>query len=119
MNFEWMHVIIGLVSAVFGGGAGLVTGVWRVARIEGQVREDFKKCIEETKDNIESKVEALVAQFQETFSGLRQKINDVELQTERTFVSKAGFDEFRKEYREDMSSLMKKIDHITVRADRK
>lgn len=118
MNFEWIHVIIGIVSAIGGGGAGIVAGTWRVARIEGQVREDFDKCIDEAKENLEAKVEGLVEQFQETFSALRQKINDVELQTERQFVSKAGFDEFRKEYREDMANLMRKIDHITVRADR-
>lgn len=118
MNFEWAHIVIAIVSLIFGGGTGLAAGVWRVARIEGKVRDDFKKCIDETKDAIEAKVEALVGQFQDTFSALRQKINDVELQTERLFVSKSGFDEFRKEYREDMASLMKKIDHITVRADR-
>lgn len=118
MNFEWMHVAIGLVSAIFGGGAGLVAGVWRVAHIEQKVRDDFKFCIDETKREIEDKVEALVGQFHDTFSALRQKINDVELGMEKNFVSKDGFNEFRREYREDMASLMKKIDHITVRADR-
>jgi uncharacterized protein YjbJ (UPF0337 family) len=118
MNIDWVHVVVALVSAIFGGGTGLAAGVWRVARIEGKVKDDFKKCIDETRDDIEAKVEALVGQFQDTFAALRQKINDVELQTERLFVSKSGFDEFRKEYREDMSSLMRKIDHITVRADR-
>lgn len=118
MNFEWAHVVIGLISLLIGAAGGLIGGTYRVARIEGQIREDFKQCIDETKDEIEAKVEALVGQFHETFAGIRQKINDVELQTERLFVSKSGFDEFRKEYREDMASLMKKIDHITVRADR-
>lgn len=118
MVFEWVHLIIGLASAIFGGGAGLAAGVWKVARIEGQIKEEFKAYIDETKTGIEERVEALVGQFQDTFAALRQKINDVELHTERLFVSKAGFDEFRKEYREDMASLMRKIDHITVRADR-
>lgn len=118
MNFEWAHLVIGAAAASFGAIGGLVAGVWRVARIEGQIKEDFKTCIDDTKTEIEDKVENLVGQFQDTFAALRQKINDVELQTERLFVSKSGFDEFRKEYREDMANLMRKIDHITVRADR-
>jgi uncharacterized protein YjbJ (UPF0337 family) len=118
MNFEWAHLMIALSSAGVGALTGLVVGVWRVARIEGQIKDDFKNCIQETKAEIEGRVEALVGQFQDTFAALRQKINDVELQTERLFVSKSGFDEFRKEYREDMASLMRKIDHITVRTDR-
>lgn len=112
MNFEWIHVAIGLVSAIFGGGAGLATGVWRVARIEGKVRDEFKQCIDETKREIEEKVEALVGQFQETFQALRQKINDVELESERGFVAKEGFDEFRREYREDMRLLNDKLDRM-------
>lgn len=118
MIFEWTHLILSIASAILGGGAGLAAGVWKVARIEGQIKEDFKTAIDETRTEIEDKVEALVGQFQDTFAALRQKINDVELQTERLFVSKSGFDEFRKEYREDMASLMRKIDHITARADR-
>lgn len=118
MNFEWANLTIALASAGVGALTGLVVGVWHVARIEGQIKDDFKKCIDETKTEIEGRVEALVGQFQDTFAALRQKINDVELQTERLFVSKSGFDEFRKEYRDDMKSLMKKIDHITARADR-
>jgi hypothetical protein len=118
MNFEWAHVIIGFVSALAGGGAGLIAGVWRVAHIEQELERGFQAKISAVKDGLEEKVESLVVQFEESFKGLRQKINDVELQTERLFMSKDGFNDFRKEYREDMQSLMKKIDHITVRADR-
>jgi hypothetical protein len=118
MNLEWAHVIVAIVSAIAGGGAGLVAGVWRVAHIEQALRIDFQKSIDEAETKIEGKVEELVGQFTDTFAALRQKINDVELHTEQRFVSKAGFDDFRREYREDMSSLMKKIDHITVRTDR-
>lgn len=52
--------------------------------------------------------------FGETLKGLRQKINDVELDTERRFVAKDDFNDFREEYREDMRDLKKKIDAMAV-----
>lgn len=119
LSFEWVHLAIGVASAAFGAVGGLVAGVWRVARIEQGIRDDYVRRIGALKDDIEVKVESLVGQFQDTFAALRQKINDVELQTEKLFMSKDGFNDFRREYREDMSNLMAKIDHITMRADRK
>lgn len=112
MNLDWLHVIIGLISGCAGAAGGLVAGVWRIAHIEQGIREDFQAAIARTEHEIEAKVEALVGQFQEAFSGLRQKINDVELQTEREFVGKSGFEDFRKEYREDVRNLMDKIDRM-------
>jgi hypothetical protein len=118
-NLEWINLAIGLISAVFGGGAGLIAGVWRVSHIEQSIRGEFHNLVETSKEELEEKVETLVGQFRETFQALRQKIGDVELNTERLFVSKDGFNDFRREYREDMQSLMQKIDHISMRADQK
>jgi len=46
------------------------------------------------------------------FSAIRQKINDVEINAERSFVSKRDFDEWRSEYREDMRDLKQSIASI-------
>ena len=58
-------------------------------------------------------------QFRDTFTALRQKINDVELGTEKHFVSKQGFESFlaeyredRKERREDMKTVMQKLNRM-------
>lgn len=115
MNFEWVHVVIGVISAFVGAVGGLIAGVWRVAHIEQAMREDFKLSIDKIKDDIDLKVESLVGQFGESFKALRQKISDVELNTEKHFLSKDGFSEFRKEYREDMTKLMEKIDAMNTR----
>jgi uncharacterized protein YktB (UPF0637 family) len=115
MNFEWIHVAIGIISAFIGAVGGLIAGVWRVAHIEQKMREDFKVSIDKLKDDNETKVESLVGQFEESFKALRQKINDVELNTEKHFLSKDGFNDFRREYREDMNKLMEKIDAMNTR----
>ena len=57
------------------------------------------------KNEVNESKEALVEQFKESFSGLRQKINDVELDAQKTFVNKDDFKEFREEYRDDMRDL--------------
>ncbi len=118
MNFEWVHLVVGVVSGCFGAVSGLVAGVWRVAHLHAAMREDFKKQIDKVKDDVDAKVESLVPQFEESFKALRQKINDVELNTEKFFLSKDGFNEFRKEYREDMKTLMDKIDAMNTRPRR-
>jgi hypothetical protein len=112
MNLDWVHLIIGLISAVFGAAGGLIAGVWRIAHIEQSIREDFQKAISRTEHQIEGKVEALVTQFQDTFQALRQKINDVEMDTVKGYVAKGDFDDFRAEYREDMRDLKGSIADI-------
>lgn len=113
--FEWLHVVIALVFGLGGAVGGLIGGVWRVAHIEQAIRTDFKKCIDETEKQIEGRLNALVDQFRETFTALREKINLVEMQQVRDFVDKDGFDEFRREYREDMRDLKGKVDGIMKR----
>jgi len=112
MNLEWAHVIIGGISATIGAAGGLVAGVWKVAHIEQDLRKDFSQDIAEAAHELAQQIAKVTDQFDETLRGLRQKINDVELNTERTFVSKPLFEEFRKEYREDMRDLKSSIASI-------
>jgi uncharacterized membrane-anchored protein YhcB (DUF1043 family) len=116
--FDWLHLAIALIFGASGVVGGLVAGVWRIAHIEQALRLDFDDNITKAKTDIDEKVETLVGQFRETFQALRQKTSDIELHMEKFFVGKAGFDDFRKEYREDMISLMAKIDHITLKPNK-
>lgn len=43
---------------------------------------------------------------------MRQKINDVELNSERRFLPKDDFGAFREEYREDMKRIFEKLDNL-------
>lgn len=113
MSFEWAHIIIASLSALAGGVSGLVAGVWRIARFEGRLTASFQKSINDCERRFEDKVEHITGTFDETLKGLRQKINDVELETERGFVAKGDFDDFRKEYREDMRDLKSSIAGIS------
>lgn len=122
-GIDWLHATIASISSVIGGAAGLVAATWRLARIEPALRLDIKRDIagieNELRDEINvgekrisAKIEEAAQLFDETLKALRQKINDVELETARGFISKPHFDDFRREYREDMRRLMDKIDEI-------
>lgn len=112
MNLEWAHVVIGLVGMVAGGAGGIFGGGWRLGRIEGRLKLSFQASISACEQKFEDKMDLATVAFDETLKGLRQKINDVELETERGFVKKEGFDEFRKEYREDMRLVFEKLDRL-------
>lgn len=102
---EWAHVVIGGVSAVVGAAGGLITGVWRIAHIEQDIRKDFSQDIAEAVQELSMKISESGDQFDETLRALRQKINDVELNAVKYFLPRDDFDDFRKEYREDVRDL--------------
>lgn len=112
VSLEWAHVVIGGFSALAGGGAGLIAGVWRVARIEGRLKLSFQNSIRECEVRLELKVDQVTDAFDETLKGLRQKINDVELEGVRGFVAKPEFNDFREEYRQDQRRTDDKLDRL-------
>jgi len=112
-GIDWEHAIIGIVSTILGAVSGLIAGIWRVAHIEQGLRLDFTQDIAESTNELSQKLTDLANHFDETLRGLRQKINDVELDTAKNFVSKPDFDDFRKEYREDIRDLKNSIAGIS------
>jgi hypothetical protein len=112
-KLEWVHYAIGIISAAVGAAAGIFSGGWRLGRIEGRLKLNFQEAITMSEQRIEQKLEEARTSFDETLKGLRQKINDVELDTVKTFVAKGDFDDFRQEYREDMRDLKKSIEGLS------
>lgn len=112
MSLDWVHLAVAVVSAIIGAFSGLVAGVWRVARIDQAIRIDFNDLMSAARTATNAKIETLVGQFQDSFAALRQKINDVELNTEKHFMSKDGFAEFRDEYRRNMELVFEKLDRL-------
>jgi hypothetical protein len=105
MSLEWAHAFAVILGALLGAGATIFyCGRW-VGRVEERLKTNFRKAIEESEKKIEERVVLAQTSFDETLKGFRQKINDVELDTERRFLQKGEFDDFRKEYREDMRDL--------------
>lgn len=112
VDLEWAHAVAALLGAVGGAAGGIFAGGWRLGRIEGRITLAFKTSISDCEKEFEAKIDTIGKFYDETFKGLRQKINDVELNTERNFMSKEGFEEFRKEYREDTHRFDDKLDKI-------
>lgn len=114
VELEWAHFIAGLVGALGGAAGGIFAGGWRLGRVVEGLKLAFKKDIDDSKEEIEEKLEQARTGFDETLKGLRQKINDVELDAERRFLQKDEFNDFRQEYRQDMQRIFDKLDSIPV-----
>lgn len=112
MNVEWAHALAAIIGALFGAAGSIFTGGFRLGKIESRLKLHFNEAVSESEKRIEAKVGEAQHSFDETLKGLRQKINDVELETVRGFVAKGDFDDFRAEYREDMRDLKKSISEI-------
>ena len=127
MSVEWVHIALIIVGWMVGAAIGVITGTWKlastvantVARLEKEIRRDFSDREARLYEKIagaiadrEARLGDLAEQFDETLKALRQKINDVELNTTRYFAAKGEFDNFRAEYRVDMKDLKKDISEI-------
>jgi hypothetical protein len=133
-DWDWMKVAVQGGVSLLSAGAGLLLGVWRAGKKSG--KEDAEKeaklkadIARETDAKIEGfklemrtavadaldNNETFIKSVGDTFSALRQKINDVELESERRFLPKDDFNNFLKEYREDMRDLKDMIGKVTLR----
>jgi hypothetical protein len=113
MAIDWMHAAIGGAGVVIGAITSIFTAGWRLGRIESRMKLNFQEAIAMSEKRIEDRVEAARGSFDETLKGLRQKINDVELNSERRFLPKEEFNDFREEYRENTNRIFDKLDQIT------
>lgn len=108
-DLEWAHAIAAMVGAGLGVVSGIFTAGWRAGRIEARLKLSFQEAISVSEKRIEDKVDQATSSFDETLKGLRQKINDVELDAEKRFLLKGDFNDFREEYRDDMRDLKQMI----------
>lgn len=117
---EWGNLLSGILGALFGGGGifGLLRWIYRAGGRQPELKAELEKSIQESEQRVEAKIDAaekrnedrveqLVNQFHESFSALRQKINDVELGSARDFIDR--IDKFRFEMRADMRADMESL----------
>jgi hypothetical protein len=109
VNLEWAHALAALVGAAIGAASAIFGFGWRMGRIEGRLKLYIREEVSTSEKRIEEKVQESSYAFDETLKGLRQKINDVELNSERRYLPKEEFNDFRLEYREDMRDLKRMI----------
>lgn len=102
---QWAQAIAALIGALIGAAGGIFAAGRLLGRIESRLELKFKSAVDESEKRLEEKVIESTQAFDETLKGLRQKINDVELDAERRFLPKEEFVDFRAEYREDIRDL--------------
>jgi hypothetical protein len=132
MSDDWFRALLELVASLASGAVGIVLGVWKAGRAsvkrEQAVKDDYTMKIRTMEQEMrtalahhekasEARLDTLVDQFQESFTGLRRQIDNDRLHTEREFMRKEDFKDFRDEYREDMREIKAKIDAIKTTAN--
>lgn len=124
---EWLKLFGQIAISLATGIAGIIIGVWRwgqwdSTRLQG-MRDDYDSKIEALREERRKvtadyeraqteRMDALVAQFTETFNGLRRQLDEHRLITEREFLRKQDFREFREEFRSDMRDIKRSLSSI-------
>lgn len=120
---DWAELAIKAMVGLAGAVGGLFLGVWRwghnsaVAKqsIKNQiaaVREEVRAEMTAHAQKVENGTDLLVSQFKESFDGIRRQIDEHRFYTEKDFMKKEDFRDFREEYREDMRDLKASIASI-------
>lgn len=124
---DWVRVGFEAGISLLSGLGGLVLGAWnwgkRSAHAENKLKEDVnlkitelreqtRASMEKHEDHSTARTELLVEQFKESFDGIRRQIDDHKLATEREFMRKDEFRDFREEIRTDMREIKTMIASI-------
>lgn len=95
----------------------IIGGVWKLSKLESALISK----IEETRREIDDRLDVQIREFGETASALRQKIHEVEIWVRDNFIRRDGFfkvrdeetdaiKEVRDELKDDLRRLEQKID---------
>lgn len=124
---EWGKLALEAGVSLVSGLGGLLIGAWKWgrkgAKAEQTVKDDYEGKIgalrEQTRVSMDDREKAnddrndlLVAQFKESFDGIRRQIDENRLDTEKHFLRKDDFKDFREEYRQDMRRIFDKLDSL-------
>lgn len=128
MAGEWtdlaLKAAISLASLI----GGIFLGVWRWGRYSAtseqavkddydekikQLREEMRTAMAEQAKQSAERTDDLVHQFKESFDGIRRQMDDHRFYTEKDFMRKEDFRDFREEYRDDMRDIKAAIASIT------
>lgn len=125
---EWGKLAIDAGTSLVSGLVGLIIGAWKWGRnsvqAEQAVKDDYNSKIRALREEVRTSMstqaqkssdanDLLVSQFKESFEGMRRQIDEHRFYTERDFVKKEDFKDFREEYRDDMRDLKAAIANIT------
>jgi len=130
-DWDWVKNTLQAIVPLMTGAAGLFLGTWQAGKKSGRQEAELEAKIKtDLKKDTENKIEALRVEMKtslaeategpeefiksvgDTFSALRQKINDVERDGLIRFLPKDDFTDFLKEYREDQRRTDDKLDKL-------
>ena len=120
---EWIEIAAKAGIALAGGVSGLFIGVWKWGWSSGKaeaavdtkisaLREEMRTAMATQAKNAEARTDLLVEQFKESFDGIRRQLDEHRYYTEKDFLKKEDFKDFREEYRVDMRDIKTAIANI-------
>lgn len=119
-EWEWAKVAFQAATYALSTAFGIGVGIWKwgrkSAKDEQAVKDDYTAKINALRDETRTQMashaqktqdgsDLLVSQFKESFEGLRRQIDEHKFYTEKDFMKKEDFRDFREEYREDMRDV--------------
>lgn len=121
---EWIELAIKAGVALGGAIVGAFVGVWRWGRDSALAEQSVTNQIAALREEVRTEMathaqkaddgnDMLVAQFKESFEGIRRQHDDHKLDVERRFMLKDDFKDFREEYRDDMRDIKTAIANIS------
>lgn len=107
------YIVVG--GLIFNLVSTAIIGTWKLSRVELSLRETISKAEKET----DALIERRVNQFGDTIAALRQKINDVELNSEKTFMRRDSFIKVQDTIENSMRSFVDRIEGRLERMENK
>ena len=129
-DWDWHSLSLQGGISLLSGAGGWLLGIWKLgrdsAKKEQTVKDDYDGKINALREEVRTAMAAhaqksddgkdlLVSQFKESFEGIRRQLDEHRFYTEKDFMKKEDFRDFREEYREDMRELKANIAVITQR----
>lgn len=127
MAGDWIEIAMKGMVALGGAIFGALAGIWhwgrnsalaeqsvtnQIAALREEVRKDMASHTQKAADGND----LLVAQFKESFEGIRRQHDDLKLDVERRFLPKDEFrdwlKDFREEYRQHQQRTDDKLDKL-------
>ena len=121
---DWADLAIKAGISLASGFGGMILGAWQwgrsSAKKEQSVKDDYDTKIRALREEMRAVMathaqkaddgkDMLTDQFKEAFDGLRRQMDEHRFYTEKDFMKKEDFRDFREEYRDDMRDLKASI----------
>lgn len=112
---QWLTIVLGIIGFLINIVVLAVGFTWKITRVEGSMRQDMAAFRDELKSEI-ARESRLIG---EAMQGLRQKVNDVELEAAQTFVRRDSWHQAMNNLQAQMQAQDKADDERALRMETK